>query len=241
MHLAQHIMMNFEGKYGTAWHCIATDGDLGFFMHYDTHIHLCVGSAIIGLFKLLDVDKSSHTSMPLVSPDPYVMNKPIPSDLRVIKSGMRHDQQQYAIGLAVSAAERFTNDRMGMARYVVIGFEHVYGAPFHCVASSSHLLGFYVHNDANNYTYFRVAGVTFVLFRQQHQLGEVTSPPPGGAQPMDERTTQSIEYPGDARIISSGMPKDAQDFAISTTQAGLEQKLVTAIKAKLAVCDICSL
>lgn len=130
---------------------------------------------------------------------------------------------------------------MGTARYVVIGFEHVYGAPFHCVASSSRLLGFYVHNDANNYTYFRVAGVTFVLFRQQRQIGEITSPPPGGAQPMDERTTQSIEYPGDARIVASGMPKDAQDFAISTTQAGLEQKLVIAIKAKLAIYDIYSL
>lgn len=99
--------MNFEQKYGVAWQCAAADGDLGFFMHYDTHIHLCVATTIIDLFKLRDADKSSHKSIPLVNPDPYVMNKPIPSDLRIVKSGMRRDKQQYAIGLAVSAAERY--------------------------------------------------------------------------------------------------------------------------------------
>ncbi|KHN83915.1 hypothetical protein Tcan_12328 [Toxocara canis] len=223
MHMAQHIMMQFEHKYGTAWHCVVAEEDLGFFIRYEAHIHFCVSTIIICLFMVSDMDRSAHKSIRVVNPDPYIMNQMIPPDLRVIKSGMRHDQNQYAIGLTVSAIERFNDDRMAMTHNIVIGFEHVYGAPFHCVASRSRSLGFYVRYDPENVIYFRLAGFTVFIFRQQTRAGKIASPLPQAAEPMEERTTQSVEYPGDARIIATGMTKDAQDFSIATAQEGLEQ------------------
>ncbi|VDM38476.1 unnamed protein product [Toxocara canis] len=92
---------------------------------------------------------------------------------------------------------------MAMTHNIVIGFEHVYGAPFHCVASRSRSLGFYVRYDPENVIYFRLAGFTVFIFRQQTRAGKIASPLPQAAEPMEERTTQSVEYPGDARIIAT--------------------------------------
>ncbi|VDM38475.1 unnamed protein product [Toxocara canis] len=52
MHMAQHIMMQFEHKYGTAWHCVVAEEDLGFFIRYEAHIHFCVSTIIICLFMV---------------------------------------------------------------------------------------------------------------------------------------------------------------------------------------------
>ncbi|VDO21446.1 unnamed protein product, partial [Brugia timori] len=53
MAMAQYIMSHFEERYGSAWHCIVSDGNLGFYVRYDpsNHIYFFIGSTTIFLFK----------------------------------------------------------------------------------------------------------------------------------------------------------------------------------------------
>uniref|UniRef100_A0A0M3I877 Dynein light chain n=1 Tax=Ascaris lumbricoides TaxID=6252 RepID=A0A0M3I877_ASCLU len=53
MPIAQHLMTRFEQKYGAPWHCVVSDGQLGFYVRYDPagHIYFAVGSTIIFLFR----------------------------------------------------------------------------------------------------------------------------------------------------------------------------------------------
>uniref|UniRef100_A0A915Q4L9 Dynein light chain n=1 Tax=Setaria digitata TaxID=48799 RepID=A0A915Q4L9_9BILA len=53
MAMAQYIMAHFEERYGAPWHCIVSDGSLGFFVRYDqsNHIYFAIGSITIFLFK----------------------------------------------------------------------------------------------------------------------------------------------------------------------------------------------
>ncbi|VDN08504.1 unnamed protein product [Thelazia callipaeda] len=53
MAIAQYIMSHFEEKYDSPWHCVVSDGNLGFFVRYDAsnHIYFTVGPITIFLFK----------------------------------------------------------------------------------------------------------------------------------------------------------------------------------------------
>ncbi|KAL3985701.1 Dynein light chain type 1 family protein [Acanthocheilonema viteae] len=53
MAMAQYIMSHFEDRYGSTWHCIVSDGSLGFYVRYDpsNHIYFSLGSITIFLFK----------------------------------------------------------------------------------------------------------------------------------------------------------------------------------------------
>ncbi|VDK76891.1 unnamed protein product [Litomosoides sigmodontis] len=53
MAIAQYIMSHFEEKYGPSWHCIVSDGSLGFFVRYDPtdHIYFSLESLTVFLFK----------------------------------------------------------------------------------------------------------------------------------------------------------------------------------------------
>ncbi|CAG9535452.1 unnamed protein product [Cercopithifilaria johnstoni] len=53
MAIAQYIMSHFEDKYGSPWHCIVSDGNLGFYARYDptNHIYFSLGPITIFLFK----------------------------------------------------------------------------------------------------------------------------------------------------------------------------------------------
>lgn len=53
MAIAQYIISHFEEKYGPSWHCIVSDGNLGFFVRYDPsdHIYFSLGSLTVFLFK----------------------------------------------------------------------------------------------------------------------------------------------------------------------------------------------
>ncbi|EFO28186.1 hypothetical protein LOAG_00288 [Loa loa] len=53
MAVAQYIMSNFEERYGSPWHCVVSDGSLGFYVRYDpsNHIYFSIGATTIFLFQ----------------------------------------------------------------------------------------------------------------------------------------------------------------------------------------------
>lgn len=53
MAIAQYCMHHFEQKYGPPWHCVVSDGNLGFYVRYDAsnHIYFVIGPITIFLFK----------------------------------------------------------------------------------------------------------------------------------------------------------------------------------------------
>ncbi|EJW84593.1 hypothetical protein WUBG_04497 [Wuchereria bancrofti] len=53
MAIARHIMMNFEERYGPAWCCVVSNGQLGFYLRYDreNHIYFTLSRHTIFLYK----------------------------------------------------------------------------------------------------------------------------------------------------------------------------------------------
>ncbi|VDK50909.1 unnamed protein product [Gongylonema pulchrum] len=53
MAIAHYLMTHFEEKYGSPWHCVVSDGNLGFYVRYDAsnHIYFAIGNTTFFLFK----------------------------------------------------------------------------------------------------------------------------------------------------------------------------------------------
>ncbi|VDN08503.1 unnamed protein product [Thelazia callipaeda] len=57
MLVSRHVMMNFEQRFGQVWHCIVSEGNLGFYMRYDpeNHIYFTFEKYTFFLYKVYQI------------------------------------------------------------------------------------------------------------------------------------------------------------------------------------------
>ncbi|VDM06848.1 unnamed protein product [Wuchereria bancrofti] len=144
MAIARHIMMNFEERYGPAWCCVVSNGQLGFYLRF-------VQSIMSNPQSIDDPNPNSGIEI---------------GNAQIIASGMDTEKQQYAIQCANEAIMQHPSQNMAMAQYIMSHFEERYGSAWHCIVSDGNL-GFYIRYDPSNHIYFFIGSTTIFLFKNE--------------------------------------------------------------------------
>uniref|UniRef100_A0A915B2D3 Dynein light chain n=1 Tax=Parascaris univalens TaxID=6257 RepID=A0A915B2D3_PARUN len=210
MIIAHYITARFAAQYGGNWHCVVSDGRLGYEVrhHSEDHIFFSVGSLTILLFREEDV-KNATIKSSLLKPRKLSTSMQLPT--KIISSCMDMEMQQFAVTVAVQGIEmKFADEKMQIARLLMRHFDERFGARWHCIVGDQPL-GFYVRYDQQNYLYFIVEPLTILLFKHQKEklLSEETSEETKGAALMEGEGDTNKEV----CVIDSGLDKSMDEKA----------------------------
>ncbi|VDM41698.1 unnamed protein product [Toxocara canis] len=198
--IAERIVDRFEQVYGSHFHCAVTDANLGYHVLYDPDniILFRIGDLTICLFK-----ENFNEDDPFISVHPFHERKnsgvlvPLVTLRRnyVVKNGMHSQMLQFAVSIAQKA------------------ISEKYDGPYHCIVATQQF-GFYVHYDEKYYARFVVDSHYVLIFRAKDIPAK------------DLRVTRYIPIgcaAPDIRVVSSGMTRPRERFAIDLVSEGIQR------------------
>uniref|UniRef100_A0A915ADY5 Uncharacterized protein n=1 Tax=Parascaris univalens TaxID=6257 RepID=A0A915ADY5_PARUN len=221
---ARMIKKQCEERLNGAWHCIVSEGDVGFFSRNDEHIHFTFRRSTVYMFPHHCYEPGEMRIRRLKNPDSSVMEIQIPESVDVIANGMNLERQQYAIRLAINAIAKYGSkcNNAFIAEKIVDGFEEIYGAHFHCAVSDKDI-GCHVRYDPDNIIFFNFDGLTICLFKQN----PTNEDPFTSLHPLRERKISGVLVPLKQQrrqyVIKSGMDPETLQLAIVFTQTAISE------------------